>query len=166
MVGSRRGVSCPSQPDLPALSLIVSSMSSPSSSVSSGSLLCSGRVRALDSRDLPVTSLRSAETFVKGFVDWCARAGIAGSKDWYEVFELSQFYAHEDEHRSVSPMAFAKAWARLGLPKKTRPRMKHEKPDPRLKGHSAAKNPRVTVYVIPGATSSWSEDGLQLDLFD
>jgi hypothetical protein len=122
--------------------------------------------RGIDSRDIPVSSLVAAKSFAKRFLVWCANADITGPIDWPALFEHSQAYAVEEEIQPVSYMALAKALTMLGVRKTSRPLKNGERPNPRYRGQSDAKHPRVRVYVLPVGDPSSKDNETQLTLFE
>ncbi len=122
--------------------------------------------RGIDSRDIPVSLLLPAEAFAKRFLVWCVDIGITGPIDWPKLFELSQSYAVEAEIRSVSYMALAKSLTKLGVKKTSRQLKNGERPNPRYRSQSDAKNPRVTVYVLPASDPRSEDDETMFKLFE
>jgi hypothetical protein len=167
--GNEGDISSEPSSTLPALA-----SSLPSVTSSSPPVFCVGdaRLRSLDSRDIPATSLAQALDFAKRFLDWCASAGISGAMDWPKLFQHSQEFALEEEVQHFSAMALSKALTELarqnyrGFRKTGRFLKSHEKPDPRLKRASGAKRPRVVVYVLPAGQVPPVNDDPQLDFFE
>lgn len=172
--GSGLGERVPDGPSAPASlspgspSLIPNdpSLSSPAQVLLAVSRSQPNLLRAIDSRDVPVSSLVVAEAFAKRFLVWCATADITGPIDWPKLFEHSQAYAIEEEIRPVTKMALSKALTKLGVKKILRELKNSERPNPRYRGQSDAKHPRVTVYVLPTGDSSSGDNEEQLKLFE
>ena len=112
----------------------------------------------------PRSSLRYALAFAGRFMQWCGDNEIVGRVDWPRLLLLADEFAEYENRRRVTPMALAKALARLGIEKSWRPILPHERGVVSYE-RSQAQHPRVTVYIIPEKSELHKPAGSQLRLF-